>query len=81
MKNIIKISLISLITLSFLNSCRDAIDIVQDGEINNQQTFKTVADLQKYLLGDVYKTMSNTGLLQFLLYLQTKLVWDRRILL
>ena len=61
MKNIIKISLISLITLSFLNSCRDAIDIVQDGEINNQQTFKTVADLQKYLLGDVYKTMSNTG--------------------
>lgn len=46
MKNIIKISLIFLITLSFLTPCRDAIDIVQDGEINNQQTFKTVADLQ-----------------------------------
>ena len=61
MKNIIKISLISLITLSFFKSCRDTIDIVQDGEINNQQTFKSVTDLQKYLYGDVYRTMSNTG--------------------
>lgn len=61
MKRIIKTSILTLIFLTSVNSCRDAIDIVQAGEINNEQTFRSVGDLQKYLLGDVYTTMSITN--------------------
>lgn len=56
-KNIIKIGLLSLLSLSgiiSLNSCRDAIDIVQDGEITDEVFFSNVNNMQKYLQGSVY---------------------------
>ena len=43
----------SLIVI-FTASCDDAIEIVQDGEINNETSFKTVANLRSYLNGDIY---------------------------
>ncbi|OPC04476.1 SusD/RagB family protein [Elizabethkingia meningoseptica] len=37
-----------------LNSCQDALDIMQDGTLTNEATFQTTDDLKQFLLGDVY---------------------------
>lgn len=62
-KNIIKIvalSVLSLGTISTLNSCRDAIYIEQDGEVNEEVFFSSVDNLQKFLQGSVYRNADNT---------------------
>lgn len=53
MKKIKKMLFFSLIVI-FTASCDDAIEIVQDGEINNETSFRTVANLRSYLNGDIY---------------------------
>lgn len=53
MKKIIILILISVFTFS----CNDAIDIVQDGELNDEATFTSVENMQLYLNG-VYAQMS-----------------------
>jgi len=41
-----------------LTSCNDALDIVQDGEINSEQAaFTSVEDMQKFLNGSVYPSV------------------------
>ena len=50
-KNIIKIGLLSILgfgAVVSMNSCRDAVDIVQDGELNSDAFFTTVDNLQGY---------------------------------
>lgn len=59
-KNIIKIGILSFLTFGFIstiNSCRDAIDIEQDGIITDKVLFSSVGNLQKYLYGDVYQNV------------------------
>lgn len=61
-KNIVKISLLSILSLGgmlSLNSCRDAIDIVQDGEVSSDVFFSSVENLQSFLQGDVYPHLEN----------------------
>ncbi|MDY3338319.1 RagB/SusD family nutrient uptake outer membrane protein [Riemerella anatipestifer] len=56
-KRIIKISaiaLLSVVSVSTINSCRDAIDIVQDGEVNDNLFYTSVANMDAYLKGGVY---------------------------
>lgn len=53
-----KISLLLLAVAGLLsNSCEDANNIVQDGEFNEANTFKTLADMQLYL-NEVYDKAS-----------------------
>lgn len=52
-KNIFKIGVLSILTFGgvlTLNSCRDAIDIVQEGEINEDVFFSSVENLKQFLL-------------------------------
>ena len=47
-KNIIKIGLLSILgfgAVVSMNSCRDAVDIVQDGELNSDAFFTSVDNL------------------------------------
>lgn len=63
-KKIINLSILSSLLLGStlsLNSCRDAIDIVQDGEINQEVFFSSVDNMDKYLLGDVYPNIDNSN--------------------
>lgn len=48
MKKIILV-IILLTTFSAVNSCRDAYEIVQDGEFSEEATFQSVNDMQKFL--------------------------------
>lgn len=51
-KNILKIGMLSLLLIGggiTLNSCRDAIDILQDGEVYEDAFFSSVSNLQKFL--------------------------------
>jgi len=64
MKNKILIAVILSSFLSFV-SCNDSIDIVQDGEINNDATFVNVTNLEAYLLGDVYPNISGETEMMF----------------
>lgn len=48
MKKIILIFTL-LTTISVVNSCRDAYEIVQDGEFSESATFQSVNDMQKFL--------------------------------
>ena len=63
MKNIKKYLFFGLVLL--LVSCDDAINIVQDGEINNEASFKTVANLREFLNGDIYGRVNNTNEISF----------------
>ncbi len=58
----IKIVLSSIIILGTLSitSCKDAIDIVQDGEVNESVAFQNVSDLRSFLNGSVYSTVNTT---------------------
>mgnify|MGYP005855390847 CR=1 FL=1 len=49
----------------FAFSCQDALDIVQDGEINDAATFRTVADARSFLIGDVYRRIDITNEISF----------------
>lgn len=60
MKKIKSLLIFSILAVS-LSSCEDAIDIVQDGELSPEATFKTVSDLQAFLVGDVYTRVDNTN--------------------
>ena len=55
-KNIIKSFVLCALlgSASFLTSCNDALDIIQEGELNESAIFTSVSNLQKYLDGDVY---------------------------
>ncbi|RLZ08307.1 RagB/SusD family nutrient uptake outer membrane protein [Faecalibacter macacae] len=57
-KNIIKSFVLCALlgSASFMTSCNDAIDIVQEGELNEAVIFTSVSNLQKYLDGDVYSS-------------------------
>lgn len=48
-----------------LVSCSDAIEIVQEGELNDQTVFKNTSDLERYLLGSVYTSMDVTNQIKF----------------
>lgn len=61
MKKIILICFMAM----FAVSCQDAIDIVQDGEINDAATFRTVADARSFLVGDVYRRVDITNEISF----------------
>lgn len=64
MKNIKKLLILSLAFLSFA-SCDDALEIVQDGEISNEASFKTVANLRQFLNGDIYTKVDITNEISF----------------
>ncbi|WP_445455410.1 RagB/SusD family nutrient uptake outer membrane protein [Flavobacterium sp. HNIBRBA15423] len=63
MKNIKKILFFGLVLL--LASCEDAINIVQDGEINNEASFQTVNNLRQFLDGDIYGRVNTTNEIGF----------------
>ncbi|MBS1573411.1 MAG: RagB/SusD family nutrient uptake outer membrane protein [Bacteroidetes bacterium] len=46
-------------------SCKDAIDIVQAGELNEATVFKTTSDLEKYLNGAIYAGLDNMNQIKF----------------
>lgn len=46
-------------------SCNDAIDIVQDGELDDEATFQTVQDLDQYLQGSVYTNLTTSTEINF----------------
>lgn len=48
MKKIISI-IILFATISVANSCKDAYEIIQDGEFSESATFQTINDMQKFL--------------------------------
>lgn len=55
-------SLIIILGLIFsVSSCNDATDIIQDGELGNANTFRTVNDLAQFLNGSVYSSLGNTN--------------------
>lgn len=55
-------SLIIILGLIFsVSSCNDATDIIQDGELGNGNTFRTVNDLAQFLNGSVYSSLGNTN--------------------
>ena len=67
-KNIIKIGLLSILgfgAVVSMNSCRDAVDIVQDGELNSDAFFTSVDNLQGYLVGSVYNNVENAQAVYF----------------
>lgn len=51
--------ILSLVTM--LVSCNDALDIVQEGEIDNEATFQSVDDLRNFLVADVYPRVGITN--------------------
>lgn len=57
MKNIIKTILIGALTTVTISSCRDAIDIVQDGELSNEAIFQSLNDVNQFLVGSVYSSL------------------------
>ena len=64
MKKIKNIIFLGLAALS-ISSCNDALEIVQDGEIYRDDAFKTVSDLRKFLVGDIYGRVSTTNEIAF----------------
>lgn len=65
MKNIFYKFLTVCFACTVLVSCKDAIDIVQEGELNDATVFKTTGDLEKYLLGSVYTSVDITNQIKF----------------
>ncbi|AZA81744.1 RagB/SusD family nutrient uptake outer membrane protein [Chryseobacterium lactis] len=55
-RNIIKLLFVagSLTALPLLNSCSDAIEAVQPGQLDDSQAFATMDGLQAFLIGSVY---------------------------
>lgn len=65
MKNIFKIAIVSAFVSVSLSSCNDALDIIQDGELNADNTFLNMQDMDKYLNGSVYTSLDITNNLFF----------------
>lgn len=63
-KHIIKIIFCS-IAITSLSSCSDALDIIQEGELTNDNVYKSTSDLQRVLDGDIYNTISQTDKISF----------------
>lgn len=66
-KQIYKIALAAVMvfpSVSILNSCNDAIDIVQDGELNEAGVFSSLANMKSFLVG-VYGTVDTTSEIKF----------------
>lgn len=59
-RNIIKLLLCSLLIVS-LDSCRDALDIEQEGILSNEAVFKSADDMNRYLIGDIYPRLNISG--------------------
>lgn len=53
----IKLFLFTILSIGLFNSCEDAYNIVQDGELNESNAIQTVSDMQKYMNG-VYTNVS-----------------------
>lgn len=64
MKKIKNILMFALL-VSFVSSCDDAVDIVQDGELPYNETFETVKDMQQFLDGAVYGGVTNSSEIAF----------------
>ncbi|EKB57047.1 RagB/SusD family nutrient uptake outer membrane protein [Bergeyella zoohelcum] len=65
-KQILKLSVLSLLsigTLTALHSCRDAIDIVQPGEVNAEKLFTSLQNIEG-ALNDVYNSTDITEVIQ-----------------
>lgn len=60
----IKILVYSLLSSLAILSCRDAIDIVQPGEVTQEVAFQSVADLKSFLLGNVYTSVDTSNEIQ-----------------
>lgn len=65
MKKVISSIFLSILTLGTLSSCRDAIDIVQDGEMSNEVTFQSLSDVQMFLIGNVYSSLDVANEIDF----------------
>ncbi|NML69397.1 RagB/SusD family nutrient uptake outer membrane protein [Chryseobacterium sp. RP-3-3] len=65
MKNIFKIAILSAFVSVGLSSCNDALDIIQDGELNAENTFVNTEDMNKYLNGTIYSGLDITNGLFF----------------
>ncbi|MDR2236293.1 MAG: RagB/SusD family nutrient uptake outer membrane protein [Chryseobacterium sp.] len=61
MKNIFKIAILSVAVSASFSSCNDALDIIQDGELNAENTFVKTEDMNKYLNGSVYAGLDITN--------------------
>lgn len=62
-RNIIKLLFVagSLAALPLLNSCSDAIDAVQPGQLDDSQALTTIDGLQSFLTGSVYGTLETAN--------------------
>lgn len=58
-----KIKLIAYAIVGFISvlSCRDAIDVVQDGELYEQDAIKSISDLRGFLNGNVYGALDTSS--------------------
>ncbi len=65
-KKIYKIALVLLLTptIQIFNSCNNAIDIIQDGEINDEAVFTSVENMKSYLLS-VYNSVDVSNEIYF----------------
>lgn len=57
MKKIITTVLLGALTMGTVSSCRDAIDIVQEGELSNTAIFQSLNDVNQFLVGSVYSSV------------------------
>lgn len=57
----IKYLFLSTIVLVLSASCNDALEIIQDGELDDAATFQTTEDLYKYLQGSVYSSVGGSN--------------------
>ncbi|RYF37859.1 MAG: RagB/SusD family nutrient uptake outer membrane protein [Chitinophagaceae bacterium] len=64
MKRIFSVFALALV-MGLGSSCEDAIDIVQDGELNDEATFQSVEDMRQYLNGAVYSSLGGTNEIGF----------------
>lgn len=64
MKNI-KYFILTLGLLTAASSCRDALDIVQAGEVSEEVVFSSAENLEKYLNGAIYSSVDNTAQIKF----------------
>ncbi|MBW7675636.1 RagB/SusD family nutrient uptake outer membrane protein [Chryseobacterium chendengshani] len=65
MKKYINKVFVLAIAATLTVSCKDAYEIVQDGEIYDETIFRTTSDLDRYLTGSVYTSLDNTSEIKF----------------
>lgn len=64
MKNFRNIAIVIAASVAIV-SCSDAIEIVQDGEINPDVALTTVANMENYLNGAVYTSLDNAAAIKY----------------